>query len=66
VVPPGTEEERPVGPGRSGVARQPDFGTPWPFGPINLIAIPLCSNGPGNFGSIDWDSSGGGVAQLGR
>jgi Putative Flp pilus-assembly TadE/G-like len=44
----------------------PAFGTPWPFGPNNLIAIPLCSNGPGNVGWIDWDSGGGGVAQLDR
>ena len=42
----------------------PAFGTSWPFGPNNRIAIPLCSNGPGNVGWIDWDSGGGGVAQL--
>ena len=42
----------------------PPFGTSWPFGPNNRVAIPLCSNGPGNVGWIDWDSGGGGVAQL--
>lgn len=42
----------------------PAFGTSWPFGPLNRVAIPLCSNGPGNVGWIDWDSGGGGVAQL--
>lgn len=42
----------------------PAFGTSWPFGPNNRIAIPLCANGPGNVGWIDWDSGGGGVAQL--
>jgi hypothetical protein len=42
----------------------PAFGTSWPFGPNNRVAIPLCSNGPGNVGWIDWDSGGGGVAQL--
>jgi hypothetical protein len=44
----------------------PPFGTSWPFGPNNRIAIPLCSNGPGNVGWIDWDGGGGGVAQLTR
>jgi hypothetical protein len=44
----------------------PAFGTSWPFGPNNLIAIPLCANGPGNVGWIDWDGGGGGVAQLDR
>ena len=38
----------------------------WPFGPNNRVAIPLCPNGPGNVGWIDWDSGGGGVAQLDR
>ena len=42
----------------------PAFGTSWPFGPNNRIAIPLCANGPGNVGWIDWDGGGGGVAQL--
>lgn len=41
-------------------------GMPWPTGPNNRIAIPLCSNGPGNVGWIDWDGGGGGVPQLGR
>ena len=44
----------------------PSNGIEWPFGPNNRLAIPLCSNGPGNVGWIDWDGGGGGVAQLGR
>jgi hypothetical protein len=44
----------------------PAFGTSWPFGPNNRVAIPLCSNGPGNVGWIDWDGGGGGVPQLDR
>ena len=42
----------------------PPYGTPWPFGPENVVAIPLCSSGPGNVGWIDWNGGGGGVAQL--
>lgn len=42
----------------------PRFGTPWPFGPNNLVAIPLCSNGPGNVGWIDWDPPAGGVPDV--
>jgi Putative Flp pilus-assembly TadE/G-like len=47
----------------------PDDGTPplgleWPFGPENRIAIPLCSNGPGNVGWIDWSGGGGGAAEV--
>lgn len=42
----------------------PSNGIEWPFGPNNRIAIPLCANGPGNVGWIDWDSGGGGVDQL--
>ena len=42
----------------------PALGTPWPFGPNNVIAIPLCQNGPGNIGWIDWDPPGGGVPDV--
>ena len=42
----------------------PQFGTPWPVGPNNMIAIPLCSNGPGNVGWIDWEAPNGGAAEL--
>jgi hypothetical protein len=31
----------------------------WPTGPDNIVALPLCSNGPGNVGWIDWYQSGG-------
>jgi len=44
----------------------PSNGIQWPYGPNNRIAIPLCANGPGNVGWIDWDSGGGGVPQLSR
>ena len=37
----------------------PDGGVEWPVGPENVVAIPLCSNGPGNVGWIDWYNSGG-------
>jgi hypothetical protein len=42
----------------------PPPGTEWPFGPNNRVAIPLCPNGPGHVGWIDWDGGGGGVAEL--
>jgi Flp pilus assembly protein TadG len=42
----------------------PSNGIEWPFGPNNLVAIPLCSNGPGNVGWIDWDPPGGGVNEV--
>jgi hypothetical protein len=31
----------------------------WPIGPENPVAIPICANGPGNVGWIDWYQSGG-------
>jgi hypothetical protein len=52
-----------------GITQPPDnppFGTSWPFGPNNLVAIPLCSNGPGNVGWIDWSGGGGGAAEIER
>lgn len=39
-------------------------GMEWPFGPANRIAIPLCSNGPGNVGWIDWTPTAGGAAEV--
>jgi hypothetical protein len=36
----------------------------WPYGPNNRIAMPLCSNGPGNVGWIDWNPPGGGASEL--
>lgn len=42
----------------------PEYGTPWPFGPNNMIAIPLCSNGPGNVGWIDWEAPNGGASEI--
>jgi hypothetical protein len=44
------------------------FGNPpdgeWPYGPANLVALPLCANGPGNVGWIDWDPPFGGAADV--
>ena len=42
----------------------PNDGVPWPSGPANVIAIPLCSNGPGNVGWIDWDPPAGGASEV--
>jgi Putative Flp pilus-assembly TadE/G-like len=36
----------------------------WPVGPSNPVAIPLCSNGPGNVGWIDWTPPGGGASEV--
>ena len=50
-----------------GISAPPDnpaIGTPWPFGPNNRIAIPLCSNGPGNVGWIDWSAPNGGASEI--
>jgi hypothetical protein len=37
-------------------------GTPWVYGPI--YKVPLCQNGPGNVGWIDWTPPNGGVSEL--
>lgn len=42
-------------------------GTPpgtWPVGPANQVVVPMCSNGPGNVGWIDWTPTGGGASEL--
>lgn len=36
----------------------------WPTGPENMVALPLCSNGPGNVGWIDWDPPFGGASDI--
>lgn len=36
----------------------------WPYGPNNRLALPLCSNGPGNIGWIDWNPPAGGASEL--
>ena len=36
----------------------------WPYGPENTLAIPLCSNGPGNVGWIDWTPPYGGASEI--
>lgn len=44
------------------------YGNPpageWPTGPNNLVAMPLCSNGPGNVGWIDWTPPYGGASEI--
>ncbi len=36
----------------------------WPVGPANRLVVPLCSNGPGNVGWIDWTPTAGGASEL--
>lgn len=36
----------------------------WPVGPSNQIVVPMCSNGPGNVGWIDWTPTAGGASEL--
>jgi Flp pilus assembly protein TadG len=36
----------------------------WPVGPNNMVALPFCSNGPGNIGWIDWTPPAGGASEL--
>jgi hypothetical protein len=37
----------------------------WPYGPENMLAIPLCNDGPGNVGWIDWTPPYGGSSEIG-
>jgi len=37
-------------------------GAPWPVG--QTIALPICSNSPGNVGWIDWSPTAGGASEL--
>jgi hypothetical protein len=36
----------------------------WPTGPNNMIALPLCNDGPGNIGWIDWTPPNGGASEV--
>lgn len=36
----------------------------WPVGPLNRLVVPMCSNGPGNVGWIDWTPTAGGASEL--
>jgi hypothetical protein len=36
----------------------------WPVGPLNRVVVPMCSNGPGNVGWIDWTPTAGGASEL--
>jgi hypothetical protein len=37
-------------------------GNPWAFGPV--YKVPLCQNGPGNVGWLDWTPTAGGTSEL--
>jgi hypothetical protein len=39
-------------------------GSNWPVGPLNRVVVPMCSNGPGNVGWIDWTPTAGGASEL--
>jgi len=38
--------------------------TPWPVGPNNVLAIPLCKDSEGNVGWLDWTPTAGGASEL--
>lgn len=38
--------------------------TPWPWGPENVLSVPLCGNSPGNVGWLDWTPPSGGASEL--
>ena len=42
-----------------GSNRPVNTGVPWVLGPVYIV--PLCQNGPGNVGWIDWTPPGGGT-----
>jgi hypothetical protein len=46
----------------NGSNRPTDTGQPWVFNVV--YKIPLCSNGPGNVGYLDWDPPAGGVGEV--
>ncbi len=54
------------GSGSNGLVLPPDGsgGHSWPTGPNNMVALPFCSNGPGEIGWIDWTPPGGGASEL--
>jgi hypothetical protein len=41
-----------------------DTGIPWSADAVTVYIVPLCSNGPGNVGWVDWTPSGGGTSEL--
>jgi hypothetical protein len=46
-------------------SNNPVFGTPpTPYVPGIVYKIPLCQNGPGNVGWLDWTPTGGGIPEL--
>jgi hypothetical protein len=45
----------------------PEYGAgghSWPYGAANRVALPLCANGPGNVGWIDWTPTMGGASEV--
>ena len=41
-----------------------DSHTPWPVDGHTVSVVPLCSNGPGNVGWLDWTPPSGGTSEL--
>ena len=41
-----------------------DTGVPWSADAVTVYVIPLCINGPGNVGYVDWTPKGGGTSEL--
>jgi hypothetical protein len=41
-----------------------DTGNPWVADGTTVYKVPLCKNGPGNVGWIDWTPPGGGTSEL--
>jgi hypothetical protein len=37
---------------------------PWEWGPARVLAVPLCKNGAGNVGWLDWNPPAGGASEL--
>ena len=51
--------------GGSNKLLHPYGNSEWPVGPNNIIAMPLCSNGAGNIGWLDWTPPYGGANEIG-
>jgi hypothetical protein len=41
-----------------------DTGIPWSADAVTVYVVPLCNNGPGNVGWVDWSPTGGGTDEL--
>ncbi len=43
-----------------------DTGIPWSADAVSVYIVPLCKNGPGNVGWVDWTPKGGGTSETDR